>query len=95
MKKLYYFYDKEYNDLLVFYRYKNYYVYKKYNNFINNDPWFFGLYGYYKIKSYNELKKEIRKSNKQLKKDYGCLTGYKEIKSIKTLQKIIRGLKNE
>ena len=95
MKKLYYFYDKEYNELTVHYRYKNYYVYQKYNNFVNNDPWRFTLYGYYKIKSYKALKKEIKRINKNLIEIYGCLTGYKEIKNKKMLIKIIEGLNDE
>lgn len=95
MKKLYYFYDKEYNELTVHYRYKYYYVYQKYNDFINGDPWRFTLYGYYKITSYKQLKKEIKRINKNLIEVYGCLTGYKEIKNKKQLQKIIEGLKDE
>ena len=95
MAKLYYFYDKEYNKLSVHYRYKNYYVFQDYNNFIIGDPWRFTIYGYYKITSYKQLKKEIRKINKNLIELYGCSTGYIEIKNKKRLQKIIEGLNNE
>lgn len=95
MKKLYYFYDSDYNELTVHYRYKNHYVYQKYNDYVNGDPWRFALYGYYKITSYKQLKKEIKNINKQLKKDYNCITGYKEIKNKKQLEKIIRGLQDE
>lgn len=95
MRKLYYFYDKEYNELTVHYRHKYYYVYQKYSDFISGDPWRFTLYGYYKITSYKQLKKEIKRINKNLIEVYGCLTGYKEIKNKKQLQKIIEGLNNE
>ena len=94
-KKYYYFYDKEYNDLQVHYRYKNYYVFQSYNNFISGDPWRFTIYGYLKITSYKQLKKEIKRINKNLIEIYNCLTGYKEIKNKKTLKKIIEGLNNE
>lgn len=96
MKKIYYFYDKEYNDLTVHYRYKNYYVFQKYEYFINNDiAMRFQLYPCYKITSYKQLKKEIKRINKNLIEVYGCLTGYKEIKNKKQLQKIIEGLNDE
>lgn len=95
MKKLFYFYDKEYNELTVHYRHKYYYVYQNYSDFISGDTWRFTLYGYYKITSYKQLKKEIKKINKNLIEIYGCITGYKEIKNKKQLQKIIEGLNDE
>lgn len=66
MKKKYaiLYYDKKYNDLLIFYRYKNKYYYQNYVGFCNNDPWRYQLYNFYKITSLKQLKKEMKKLNK-------------------------------
>ena len=82
----YYFYEKSYNELFVFYRYKNNYVYQKYFDFINCDPWRFSIYPCYKITSFKQLKKEIKAINKKYE------LKYKQITNIKLLEKIKRGL---
>lgn len=72
MKKAYkiLYYDKKHNDLLIFFRYKNRYCYQKYDGFYNDDPWKFQLYNFYKITSLKQLKKEMKKLNKNTFLDY-------------------------
>ena len=82
-KKYYYFYDKDYDDLLIFWRSekRNVYVYQNYIDYLNNDPWIFTLYPYYKITSIKQLRKEMKIISKYEKEKLNIEVNYKEVKS--------------
>lgn len=95
MKRYYYFYDKDYKDLIIVYKYKYYYVYQKYKDWLKNDVWRYQLYGCYKITSIKAFRKEMLINIPAYEKRYGIDVRYKEIKDLSSLTKAIKEVMND